>query len=180
MLLAQHASYPSWRRHQASRSLTLALPWTGGVAVFSLTWCFDGGRLVRTFSSSIVFSLPFLFFVEVLWAGEKRGFGPWQFVVARVDGRTKLWRPESMFHSDWTYPLKLFELIVSMSQSDRWVVDLSGACWGPIQPTNVPSCMVCGPESFRVLCSHSCAVDWSELYGFWTRFSLQTGSTLFF
>jgi hypothetical protein len=28
-----------------------------------------------------------------------------------------------------------FELIVSMSQSDRWVVELSGACWGP-NPTH--------------------------------------------
>jgi hypothetical protein len=31
--------------------------------------------------------------------------------------------------------VKLFELIVSMSQSDRWVVDLSGARWGP-NPTH--------------------------------------------
>jgi Mn2+/Fe2+ NRAMP family transporter len=37
----------------------------------------------------------------------------------RVDGGTELWRPGSMFQSDWTDHLKLFELIVLMSQSNR-------------------------------------------------------------
>jgi hypothetical protein len=40
-------------------------------------------------------------------------------VVASVDSKTELWKLGSMFLSDPTDPLKLFELIVSMSQSDR-------------------------------------------------------------
>jgi hypothetical protein len=58
-------------------------------------------------------------------------------VVAHVDDGTELWRLGSMSQSDWTDPLKLFELIVSMSQSDWWVIELSCARWGPIQPTVV-------------------------------------------
>jgi hypothetical protein len=42
----------------------------------------------------------------------------------------------------------------------------------PIQLTKVPSCMVCGPEAFRVLCSPSCAIDRPQLYGFRARFPL--------
>jgi hypothetical protein len=91
--------------------------------------------------------------------GEKRGLGSWLCLVARVDGGTELWRPGSVSQSDWTDPLKLFELIVSMSQSDRWVVELSGACWGPNPTTRVPSCMVCGPESSGALCSTCASID---------------------
>jgi hypothetical protein len=49
----------------------------------------------------------------------RREIGSLLCLVARVDDGTKLWRPGSMFQSDWTDPLKLFELIVSMSQSNR-------------------------------------------------------------
>jgi hypothetical protein len=44
----------------------------------------------------------------------------------------------------------------------------------PIQPTEVPSCLVCGPELFRVLCS-PCAVDRPELYGFGPGFPYKPG-----
>jgi hypothetical protein len=43
----------------------------------------------------------------------------WLCMVARVDGGTEVQKLRSTFQSDWTDPLKLFELIVSMSQSDQ-------------------------------------------------------------
>jgi hypothetical protein len=46
----------------------------------------------------------------------------------------------------------------------------------PIQPTDVlPSCMVCGLESFGVLYSPSCAVDRLELYVFRAQFFYKPG-----
>jgi hypothetical protein len=108
--------------------------------------------------------------------GEKRGLVLGSvFVVARVDGGTELWSLGSFSLSNWTDLLKLFELIVSMSQSDRWSwVELCGVCWCP-NPTH-PVCFLVvwstDRSHFGVLHPLCCAVDRPELYGFRVRFSL--------
>jgi hypothetical protein len=126
----------------------------------SSAWCFGFG----CFCESFLFLFLLICFalgktqwtIESPWTGEKRGF---VCVVARVDGGSELWRPGSMPQSDWTDPLQLFELIVSMSQSDRWVVELSGACWGSNpthrSPTHLDSYRIKFISEFLLVFSNS-------------------------